>query len=175
MLVLAWLGLRPDLSAAVGRPYLWLKAAYTGALAVGCFMAAERLARPGVSVARAWMICGLVLIVFSGMALVQAFGLGPAARLAALRGGSWQVCSRNILTLGAPMTVIVLLSFRSFAPTRPVLAGFACGAFSGAVAATVYGLHCPEATVIFVAVWYSLGIVACGILGALLARWMLRW
>jgi hypothetical protein len=43
------------------------------------------------------------------------------------------------------------------------------------VAATIYGLHCPEHTMAFVAVWYSLGVAAVTALGAILGHWVLRW
>jgi len=64
---------------------------------------------------------------------------------------------------------------RRMAPTRPALAGFAAGAFSGGVAATVYGLHCGESAMAFVGVWYTLGVLACAGLGAVVGRWALRW
>ncbi|WP_233244858.1 NrsF family protein, partial [Caulobacter sp. HMWF009] len=72
-------------------------------------------------------------------------------------------------------TLLGLWLVRGLAPTRPVLAGFATGAFAGGVAATVYGLHCPESTFVFVGLWYSLGIMACAGLGAVLGRIVLRW
>jgi hypothetical protein len=47
---------------------------------------------------------------------------------------------------------------------------------TGAVAATAYGLlHCPEATVAFVATWYTLGVAAAGAIGASIGRFALRW
>ena len=50
------------------------------------------------------------------------------------------------------------------------------GVMTGAVAATAYGLlHCPEATVAFVATWYTLGVAAAGVLGAIVGRFALRW
>ena len=175
VLVLAWLKLRPDLGAAVAGSMFWMKAGYTAALGASAFWAAERLGRPGVSAGKAWTVLGLVAVVFIAAGLVQFAGLSGEARMPTLRGGSWTVCSVNILILGAPMTVAGLLALRSLAPTRPALAGFAVGVFSGGVAATVYGLHCPEATVVFVSLWYTLGIAACGLLGALAGRWALRW
>jgi len=64
---------------------------------------------------------------------------------------------------------------RWMAPTRPMAAGFAAGAFSGGIAATVYGLHCPEATFVFVGLWYTLGVAASGVIGAIAGRYLLRW
>ena len=46
---------------------------------------------------------------------------------------------------------------------------------AGGVAATVYGLHCPENTFTFVALWYSLGVLLLAALGAVVGRWVLRW
>lgn len=175
VLVLNWLKLRPDFPAAFADPFFWTKAAYTALLAIAGFWASERLARPGVSAPRAMMMAALVVGVFTLLAVAQFSGLSPAARIPALKGGSWTVCSTNILILGGPTTVVALLALRSLAPTRPVLAGLAAGLLGGAVGATVYGLHCPESTFAFVALWYSLGVGACAVLGGLLGRFLLRW
>jgi hypothetical protein len=153
-LVAVWLGFRPDLSEAMSGTVFWVKAGYTSALAAAFFYASERLARPGGAAARAWIMALVIVAVFVGLGLTQWIGLTPADRLIAIEGVSWRVCTRNILVLGA---------------------GFAGGAFSGAVAASVYGLHCPEAPFIFTALWYTLGITACGALGAVLGRRLLRW
>ncbi len=175
ILVLTWLKLRPDLGAAMGGGFFWVKAVYTAALGAAAFRAAERLGRPGVSAGTAWRVLGVVALAFIVAGAIQFAGLPADGRVPALRGGSWTVCSLNILILGAPMTMAALFALRGLAPTRPARAGFAAGVFSGGVAATVYGLHCPEATVVFVSLWYTLGIAACGLLGALVGRWALRW
>jgi hypothetical protein len=174
-LVAAWLGFRSDLPEAMGGTVFWVKAGYTAALAAAFFYASERLSRPGVAATRAWVLALVIVAVFAGLGLVQWIALTPVNRLAAIEGVSWRVCTRNILVLGAPATVICLLAMRGLAPTRPTAAGFAGGAFSGAVAASVYGLHCPEAPFIFTTLWYTLGIAACGALGAVLGRRFLRW
>jgi hypothetical protein len=95
--------------------------------------------------------------------------------MAMLRGQSWTVCAMHILTLALPGLAINLLVLRRMAPTRPMLTGFAAGAFAGAVSATVYGLHCGESTMVFVGVWYTLGVLGTGLLGAIAGRWALRW
>jgi len=175
LLVLGWLGLRPDLTTAVTGVFFWIKAAYTGALAAAGFWAVERLGRPGVSAKRPARLAAAVLLLFVLVALAQACRMSGPARLIAVQGVSWTVCTRNIAILAAPILVITLLILRHLAPTRPTVAGFAAGAFSGGLAATLYGLHCPEATCVFVALWYTLGVAVSALVGAGLGRWVLRW
>ncbi len=175
VLVLFWLGVRPDLGLAVHGGFFWIKAAFTALLAACFYAETRRLARPGLSMSHAWTFAGIVFAGFLALAAVQFMRLDPVGQITAIKGGSWTVCTRNIFVLGAPTTLISLFVLRDLAPTRPVLAGLAGGLFSGAVAATVYGLHCPEATFVFVSLWYSLGMLGCGLLGAVLGRWMLRW
>ena len=58
---------------------------------------------------------------------------------------------------------------------RPMLAGAATGLLVGGLAATLYGLHCPEHTAAFVAVWYTLGMAIPTAMGALIGRFVWRW
>jgi len=175
LMVLSWLGLRPDLEAAAAGGFFWIKAAYTAALGAAGFWAVERLGRPGGAPWRAAGLGALVLALFAVAAMAQGLEMGGPARMAAVRGVSWTVCTRNIAILAAPVLAITLAVLRQLAPTRPVAAGFAAGAFSGGLAATLYGLHCPEATFVFVALWYTLGIAVSSGIGAVFGRWALRW
>ena len=174
-LVLTWLKLRPDLVKAMSGGFFWIKASYTAALGLAGFCATERLARPGVSARAAILAATVVLLAFELVAIMQFAPMAGEARLVALQGVSWTVCTRNIIVLAAPMTLICLFVLRQFAPTRPMIAGCSAGVFAGGVAATVYGLHCPEATFAFVGVWYTLGIVVSGLIGGLIGQFMLRW
>ena len=175
VLVLTWLKLRPDLGQAAQGGFFWIKALYTGVLGLAAVLATERLARPDESPRAAALIALALVAGFEIVALAQFAAMSGRMRLAALQGVSWQVCSRNIILLAAPMMAMAFLALRWMAPTRPMAAGFAVGAFSGGVAATVYGLHCPEATFVFVGVWYTLGVAACGLIGAVIGRFALRW
>lgn len=176
MLVMAWLRMRGDLAQAMLGGMFWMKALYTAALGAAGYLVIERLARPTGSGRRGWLLAGAVLAACVLAGLVQAL-LSPdiQAVLRMLRGASWNVCSRNIFVLGLPMLALGLWTVRGMAPTRPILAGFATGLFSGGVAATVYGLHCAEHTFTFMALWYSLGVLSLAALGALIGRWALRW
>jgi len=174
-LVLVWLGLRPDLAQAVQGATFWLKVVYTAALALSGYWATTRMARPGLSARGALRLAAAILALALIAGLAQLARLSGPQSLIALQGVSWQVCTLNIVVLAAPMTALVLYIVRQLAPTRPMPAGFACGAFSGAVAATVYGLHCPEQGPAFIALWYTLGVLFSGGLGAVAGRWLLRW
>lgn len=174
-LVLVWLGLRPDLAEAAGGMMFWMKAGYAVVLAAAGFWCAERLARPAGSPRP-----GLTLAI-AALAFVLLLGLGrmamapPADRMAMWLGGSWSRCPIYILTLSAPTLVLALLAVRRFAPTRLRMAGAAAGLFAGGVAAAIYGLHCTETSMAFLATWYSLGMALSAAVGAVVGPWALRW
>ena len=175
VLMVAWLGLRPDYPAAFGKPMFWMKAAYAGLIALGGFIAVERLSRPGGSARKGWSLLAAVLAVWAAVSLWRLGGAPAADRMGMVMGETWRVCPRNILVLSLPLLAVTILAVRALAPTRLVLAGAACGLLAGGLAALVYGLHCPESTMPFVAVWYSLGISASVLIGAALGPWVLRW
>lgn len=174
-LVLVWLGTRQDLAEAVTGRMFWMKAAYTALLGVAGFWALERLARPDGTPRRALLFGAVVLAAFVGLGLGQWLAADPDHRRPMMMGGSWRVCLPYILALALPGLAATLFVLRGLAPTRPALAGFAAGAFAGGVAATVYGLHCGESTMVFVGTWYTLGVLGTALLGAVLGRWVLRW
>ena len=68
-----------------------------------------------------------------------------------------------------------LLALRRMAPASPTLAGFAAGIMSGATGAWIYSFACDETGMMFLALWYTLGIVIVGGVGAVLGRFLLRW
>ncbi|MDE2299455.1 MAG: DUF1109 family protein, partial [Burkholderiales bacterium] len=74
-----------------------------------------------------------------------------------------------------PALAGTLWAVRGLAPTRPRAAGLAAGLLAGAVGALGYALSCPEVSITFVAVWYSLGIALVGGAGAALGPRVLRW
>lgn len=175
ILVLVWLHTRADLAQAMTTRFFWMKAAYTAVLGVAGFWACERLARPGASGRKAFWLAAGVLVLYFAVALFRLMEAAPDQRMPMIMGNSIMHCLRNIVMLGVPMLAAALVAMRGLAPTRPTLAGFAAGLFSGAVCATIYGLHCGESTMIFVSAWYTLGVLLVGLLGAIIGRWALRW
>lgn len=173
--LILWLGFRPDLGDAVATRMFWMKAVYTALLAMGGFWAIERASRPAGSPRKGLAVALAVFALLAAAGFWQFMHADAADRMPMLMGHSWRRCPRNILVLGLPILAAVLLVVRDLAPTRLTLAGASAGLFSGGVAATIYGLHCPEHTMAFVAVWYSLGVAAVTALGAVLGPWALRW
>jgi hypothetical protein len=179
LLVLAsvglWLGFRSDLADAMIGPAFWAKAAYTLALAFTGFWLLARLGRPGAS-ARAPLLTLLSLL--AGVLALAGYEMATMPmpeRMPALMGDSARVCAPNIVILSALAAPFVFWAARAFAPTRPTLAGAAAGLLTAGLATTLYGLHCPEHTAAFVAVWYSLGIALAAAAGALAGRFFFRW
>lgn len=169
------LGLLPDLFEEMRHPVFWAKTAYTGALSIAALWLVTRLGRPGASVGLAgWSVAALVA--FAGLlGVVELLRLPPEARMDDWLGFTWKVCALYILMVSAITAPLIFLAARQMAPTKPMQAGAAAGLLTGAVAATAYGLHCPEATAAFVATWYTLGIAGAAASGAVIGRFALRW
>lgn len=169
------LGVLPDLAEAIRGSAFWAKVAYTGALAVASLWLVTRLGRPGASAGPAgWAVASIVGL--AGLAgAIELLLLPPEARMDDWLGFTWKVCALNILMVSAVTAPLIFLAARRLAPTKPMPAGAAAGLLTGAVAATAYGLHCPESTAAFVATWYTLGIAVAAAAGAVIGRFALRW
>ena len=175
ILVTAILGIRPDLRVAMHGFSFWMKWTYTLSLGVGAIFAVSRLARPTpVSLRWLWLLAVPVLLL-AGIGIGELVDTPSRDWLAMWLGGSWKVCPWLVLTLAMPIFVGLLWSFRRMAPTRLRAAGAAAGLAAGAWAATIYCLHCPEVSAIFVLTWYSLGIVLAAAVGALIGPRLMRW
>ncbi|WHU02486.1 DUF1109 domain-containing protein [Sphingomonas sp. NIBR02145] len=174
-LVALVLGIRPDLGLAMRGTAFWVKWSYTFSLAIAAVVMVVQLARPDSARLRwAWLLVVPVsLLAILGVA--ELARTPPGEWLAMWLGHSWMICPWLVLALAMPIFIGLLWSFRRLAPTRLRAAGAAAGLAAGAFAATVYCMHCPEVSAIFVLTWYSLGILLAASLGALLGPRLLRW
>lgn len=172
-IVLGILGLIPSEMFSESGP--WIKIGYASALAISAGWLFARLGRPGASGKQATSaVVGVVSIMLMA-GILSYLGTPVSERASALLGHSWLVCPWAILALSLPVMAGSFWVMRGFAPTKLVSSGAACGLFSGAVAALVYALACTEPAAPFIAVWYTLGIALCGVLGAVLGPKLLRW
>ncbi|MBI1360184.1 MAG: DUF1109 family protein [Alphaproteobacteria bacterium] len=175
IVLLVWLGVRPDLASALHTSAYWMKTIYTTGLAIAGFALVERLSRPGASARLGAVLLGACIAVIAAIAVIQLYSAPATDMTKELLGSTWDRCPWRILALSLPGLVAVLLAMRRFAPTRPALAGAAAGLFVGGLSATVYGLYCQETAAPFVAIWYSLGVGLSGLLGAATGHRALRW
>ena len=175
-LALVVLGLHcQPLEAAVRQPWFWMKASYTGLLTVAAAITVRRLSVPGTRPGMSPVAALLIILAMIALGAGQILAASPATRLDLWLGHTWKVCSPLILLLALPIYGCEVVALRALAPTRPAVAGAAAGLAAGALAATFYGLHCPEQAAAFVATWYTLGIAAAAALGAALGARLLRW
>lgn len=175
LLVTAVLGIRPDLRVAMHGFSFWMKWTYTISLALGATYAVTRIARPAPLSLRGLWLLTVPVLVLAGIGVGELARTPPSEWLQMWLGRSWTRCPWLVLTLAAPIFAGLLWSFRKLAPTQLRAAGAIAGLGAGAWAATIYCLHCPEVSAIFVLTWYSLGILLAAGLGALLGPRLLRW
>ncbi len=169
------LGFRPDFAQAIFEWQYWAKFFYPLLFAVLGFITLERMSRPGMPAGRQAVFEAVPFALLAFIAVAQWLGAPASAHPAMFFGSSWQVCPWLIAIVSAPVFAGVMWAMRALAPTRPMLAGAAAGLFAGAAGAWIYALHCPESSLVFVAVWYTAGIVLMGAIGAVIGRWALRW
>ena len=172
--LLSW-GARPDLAAAMHGFSFWMKWSYTISLAFGALVVTAQLARPDTQRLHWLWLLAIPVLLLASVGAFELIRTPQTQWLAMWLGHSWKQCPWRVLTLAMPIFVGLLWSFRRLAPTRLRLAGAAAGLAAGAFAATVYCLHCPEVSAIFVLTWYSLGILLAASFGALVGPRLLRW
>jgi hypothetical protein len=176
LVVLAlWLGFNPNLMGMMGTSAYWMKTIYTGALSAAAFLMAIALSRPGGASKSGVVAFAAVIALMVCLGIAQLVSTPADQQRAVWLGSSWNRCPLRILALSAPTFVALVIALRRLAPTQLALAGGAAGVLSAALGATIYGLFCPETSATFVAIWYTLGILMSGVIGALLGPRLLRW
>lgn len=170
-----WLGVQP-ISPVLEASWFWMKAGYCLTLALAAFVLLVRLARPGAPLgAASWLLAGAAVFALIVMSARQVLSTPADAQGALWFGSTWGVCPWRILTLAAPIYVVLLLGLRRLAPTRLAATGAAAGLLAGGLAGVVYGLYCREFAAPFVAVWYSAGLALSASVGAMVGARLLRW
>ena len=170
-----WLGMRPDMMTAAGTMMFWTKFTYTLILAVAGTWAVKRIAYPLGSIRVSLALMAATIVVMIVLAMAKLAMTPPDQHMAMMTGHTVAVCTRNIVLLSLPLLVGAFWVLRGLAPTRLTVAGAAAGLAAGAIASLVYSFHCDESAMPFIAVWYTLGILIPGLIGAIAGRFVLRW
>jgi hypothetical protein len=175
VLMVLWLGMRPDLAEASTTMMFWTKFTYTLILAVAGGWAVKRIAHPLGSIRVNLGLMAATIVVMIVLAFAQLAMTPPEEHMAMLKGRTITVCTFNIVMLSLPLLIGAFWVLRGLAPTRLTLAGTAAGLAAGSIASLVYSFHCDESAMPFIAVWYTLGVLVAGLIGAITGRFILRW
>lgn len=170
-----FLGVRPDLREAISLPMFWIKLVFPGALFAIALLLAARLARPAMPVGSLPRILVVPLIAVWVMAAIELAGAPPDERASLMLGRTWDVCPFYVALLSVPIFIGAFWAMKRLAPTRLVRAGAACGLVAGALAASIYALHCDEMSAAFLGTWYVIGMLIPTAIGAALGPKLLRW
>jgi hypothetical protein len=173
----AWLVLdrmlgRP-FGGAFGGPMFWVKFGYTLAFGLFGLAAAPVLARPDGRIVWPLLVAGLLVLLALVLGTVDWMRADWA--MPALMGDTAMVCPWLITLTGLPILGVLLSAMRGLAPRSPALAGFAAGLVAGGFGALAYAFYCGETGMMFMAVWYTLGMAMTALLGAIIGSVMLRW
>jgi hypothetical protein len=169
-----WLGPRPEIGVAMLSASFWIKAGYTFLVGTAGLFAIERLGRPGATATASFVIVAMAIALLALAAGIEIAMAPSGERSELLLGGSSSVCSWMIAVLSLPLLIGAFYTLRHLAPTRYALAGAAAGLMAGGYGACIYSLHCTEYALPFLATWYTFGVLAVALAGALMSR-LLRW
>lgn len=156
---------RHDLGTAVGTARFLFKFAVAMPLAVTAIGLMDRLARPAAPLGPwPWLLAGTVAILGIGIGLE--LSVVPAADwITRLVGTNARYCLLFIPLIATGPLVCLIAALRQGAPMHPGRAGAVAGLAASGIAATLYAVHCPDDSPLFVATWYSIAtglVVLCG-------------
>jgi hypothetical protein len=173
--MVVWLQINPGLRNLLFNMWFWVRFAFIASLSALAWFAFSRLGKPGVADRVRWWPMSIPVIVLGVVATGLLLRAPADSRLAMILGVSWDVCSRNIAVLSIPIFLASIWVARQYAPTRLRLTGAVLGFFSGALAAMIYSLHCPELAPSFLMIWYLIGMLIPAAIGAILGQRLLAW
>lgn len=173
--LVALLGVRPDLAQSFQTLRFDFKLLLNAMLWLVATALLLRMVRPGAMPGIWWKLLWLVPLALGAAAAVELLMLPREQWWAVAWGHNATWCLRIIPALALLPLLATLLALRNAAPARPARAGAMAGLMCAGLAGSLYALHCPDDSPLFVGLWY---VIAAGIVtaaGALLgARW-LRW
>lgn len=175
MVLVNTLGARPDLAAAIMTMPVIAKLLFGGSIAIIALILFQQSLRPGLQPRRLLPLAAIPVALIAGFALL-ALAQAPAEQWNTLIFGRyWRSCLFNVpLYALLPLAVLLLLARRG-APVDGRLTGAFAGLASGGLAAVAYALHCPDDTIPFLAIWYTLAVALVAGISTLALPRLLRW
>ena len=169
------LGVRPDIGSALHTWRFVLKVAVALLAYAFALWACARLTSPQVGVRDT--LAGLVAapVLLAAAVGYELLTISPDDWYTRALGSNSRVCLIAIPLLSLAPLAGALAALRVGAPQSPGTAGAVAGLMAGTLAATLYSVHCPDDSPLFVALWYSLAVAVVALLGAIAGRRVLQW
>ena len=101
--------------------------------------------------------------------------LTSEARFSLIQGGGYIQCLLSISALSVGLIAAQIAVLRNGAVTKPAAAGAIAGAAAGAISAIIYAFICTEDSPAFYGLWYTVGILFAGAIGATAGKLFLKW
>jgi hypothetical protein len=114
----------------------------------------------------------LILPILAASTLVP---LSEDSRSIVMLGDGFYQCLTSIVGLSIGLLTAQILVLRRGAVTQPGGAGAVAGLAAGAISAIIYAFICTEDSPGFYGLWYSVGILISGFVGALVGKRFLKW
>jgi hypothetical protein len=173
--IVAWTGAPLQAVQGTGGAAFAMKLLFSLALFGIALLLLFAAGRPSHDVGKRWLWLLVPLAAVAISAATELQNATPPERAALWMGSTWQTCVTAIALLSLPVFAGLMWAFQRLAPTRLRLAGLLAGLTAGSASAVLYALYCPETTATFLLSWYSLGILAAGLLGFAAGPRLLRW
>ncbi|SDR61784.1 hypothetical protein SAMN05519103_07618 [Rhizobiales bacterium GAS113] len=174
-LMLAVVSVRPDVAGRAHLPFLAVELLFAlglvaaGAAFLGISMSPGRDGRKTFA------------LIFLPFVAIFAAGLAALARAdssdwsSTLVGTEWAACLICIPLFAVMPFGALIWALRKAAPADLQRTGAIAGLVAGALGAAAYAFHCPDDSLPFIAIWFSVPIVLCAFIGATLGPRLLRW
>lgn len=175
ILLISTVGMRRDMADAMETARVLVKLGATLTLAIAASSLVFRIGRPAapLKVRALFLLIPLLLIV--GAVAAEMMMMPSDSWGTRMIGNNARFCMIFIPVLAIAPLAAFMAALRNGAPENPGLSGAVAGLAAGGIAAAIYAWHCPDDSPLFVATWYSLGIVIVTVIGYVAGRRLLRW
>lgn len=175
-----WLSFRPDywnnLIQISTTPHVSLKQLIPAFIGVIILFNIRALAYPETDRGRWHHILSLApIFIFPILFVLALYNMELSQWRDVIIGGSLARCVVLIPSLALVILAAQITALIHSAPQHPIWLGIRAGIIAGAWATMIYAFFCTEDSPAFYGLWYSVGIMITGGIGALAGRIFLRW
>jgi hypothetical protein len=168
-------GLRSDVIAGAPAPIIMIRGGTLLLLGFAALTAVIASARPGVgqsSTGWRWALAAALLFPLASIVASIVQGSIPMAELSSANG-PWclGLSIATAFAVGSGLTIWL----RQGAPTAIERTSWLVGLAAGSFGNFAYSLHCPDTSVHYIAIWYTLAVGICAVAARLIIPKLIRW